>query len=87
MASISLQAYHKTCSFDLAEWHDFPISTNVSVKLGSIGHFTGPGYENSFEIAFAPDVVIDDQGWSTAHHMVDRMWNRYVSSSLLSISS
>ncbi|KAJ7854212.1 hypothetical protein B0H14DRAFT_2756948 [Mycena olivaceomarginata] len=75
--SISLQAYHNACCFHLAQLHYFPISTNVSVKLGSIRHFTGAEYENSFEFAFTSECVVDDRSWSTEDHMIDRMWNQY----------
>ncbi|KAJ6532490.1 hypothetical protein B0H19DRAFT_450062 [Mycena capillaripes] len=76
IASISLQAYHKICYLHLARWHTFQISTNVLVKPGSIRHFIRPEYETSFEIAFAPKIVVDDRGWLTEDPMVDRMWNR-----------
>ncbi|KAJ6526353.1 hypothetical protein B0H19DRAFT_1084456 [Mycena capillaripes] len=56
--------------------HYFPISTNVSVKLGSIRHFTGAEYENSFEFAFTSKCVVDDRRWSTEDHIIDRMWNQ-----------
>lgn len=83
--SISLQAYHNACYFHLAQLHYFPISTNVSVKLGSIRHFTGAEYENSFEFAFTSEFVVDDRSWSTEDHMIDRKWNQYVPSYLLNI--
>ncbi|KAJ7037217.1 hypothetical protein C8F04DRAFT_1331610 [Mycena alexandri] len=74
--SISLQAYHNACYFHLAQLHYFPISTNVSVKLASIRHFTGAEYENSSEFAFMSECGIDDRSWSTEDHMIDQMWNR-----------
>ncbi|KAJ6545257.1 hypothetical protein B0H19DRAFT_1075599 [Mycena capillaripes] len=76
IASISLQAYHSICDFHLAWWHQFPISTNVSVQLGSIRHFTGLEYESSFEIAFAPECVVDDRGWSTEDAIIENYWNQ-----------
>ncbi|KAJ6532504.1 hypothetical protein B0H19DRAFT_450143 [Mycena capillaripes] len=76
MTSISLPAYHNICFFHLAQLHDFLISTNDSVQLGSIRHSPGPEYKNSFEIAFAPDFVTCDGGWETEDPMIDQMWNR-----------
>ncbi|KAJ6532616.1 hypothetical protein B0H19DRAFT_451306 [Mycena capillaripes] len=87
LASISLQAYHDICYFHLAQQQFFPISTNDSVQLESIRHFPDREYKTSFEIASAPDVLVYDRVWETEDHMVDNMWNRYVPSYLLNISS
>ncbi|KAJ6532506.1 hypothetical protein B0H19DRAFT_1383914 [Mycena capillaripes] len=76
MASISLQGYHEICFVHLAQQQYFAIFTNDSVQLGSVHHFPGLEYKNSFEIAFAPDVVVYDGGWETEDHMVDQMWNQ-----------
>ncbi|KAJ7464888.1 hypothetical protein B0H11DRAFT_2240316 [Mycena galericulata] len=53
-----------------------PISTNVSVKLGSLRHFTGAEYENSFEFAFTSECVVVDRSWSTEDHIIDQMRNQ-----------
>ncbi|KAJ6532573.1 hypothetical protein B0H19DRAFT_1241902 [Mycena capillaripes] len=76
MASLLLQAYQYICYFHLAQLHTFSISTNDSVQLGSIRHFTGLEYKNSLEIAFASDVMVDDGGWSTEDVIIENYWNR-----------
>ncbi|KAJ6543016.1 hypothetical protein B0H19DRAFT_1268193 [Mycena capillaripes] len=78
IASISLQTYYHICYLLLAQAHVLPISTNVSVKLGSIRHFPSPEYEHSFEIAIAPSHVVNDRGWSTEDLNIDDQWNPWV---------
>ncbi|KAJ7803847.1 hypothetical protein B0H14DRAFT_2612994 [Mycena olivaceomarginata] len=48
---MSLELYHDVCYWCLCLWHQFPISTNVSVELGTIRRLSGAEYEGSFDIA------------------------------------
>ncbi|KAJ6534288.1 hypothetical protein B0H19DRAFT_1323887 [Mycena capillaripes] len=55
--SMSLQHYHSICYWHLNRSYHLLISTNISVNLGTIRHFSGPEYESSFEIAFTTDWI------------------------------
>lgn len=50
---------------------------NVSVKLGSIRHSSGPEYESCLEVAWA-DCEIYDEGWSMQDPIIDSYWRPYV---------
>jgi hypothetical protein len=76
IASISLRDYHLICFLFLSQCQQPSVSSHVSVKLGSICHlYTGPTYENPFEIAFTPDSGVRDFGWSTMDPLVESLWN------------
>jgi hypothetical protein len=68
--SISLRDYHTICDWHIARLHSWPVSPNVSVKLGSIRYLSGPEYENSSEVT-SVDCRIYDYGWSTMDPIVD----------------
>jgi hypothetical protein len=61
---MSLKDYHEICGWYLCRQHYWSVATNVSVKLGSIRHSSGPEYESSLEVGLA-DYSIFDEGWST----------------------
>ncbi|KAJ7806613.1 hypothetical protein B0H14DRAFT_2875416, partial [Mycena olivaceomarginata] len=75
IVSISLQDYHSICYWHLYQSHRSLVSTNVPVKLGSIRHWSGLAYDNSFEIAFIPDCGVCDVGWSTRDPIIKKLWN------------
>jgi hypothetical protein len=80
ITSMSLQDYHQICYWHLFRWHTWSISTNVSVKLGSMHHFSGSEYDSSLEVAYW-DSRINDNGWSTMDSIIENCWHRYVQSS------
>ncbi|KAJ7835180.1 hypothetical protein B0H14DRAFT_2590446 [Mycena olivaceomarginata] len=71
---MSLQNYHKICCWHLFCWRNWSISTNTSVKLGSIRHFSGPEYENSLEVAYW-DCRILDHSWSMKDPIIEDYWH------------
>ncbi|KAJ7233590.1 hypothetical protein B0H12DRAFT_1143574 [Mycena haematopus] len=70
--SVLLEDYHGLCERFLSRPHSFLISTGVSIKLGSIRHFSSPIYESSFEIACVPDTSLYDSSWSAIHPIVEQ---------------
>jgi hypothetical protein len=68
---ISLRDYHEICDWHLFRGHHWSVSPNVSVKLGSIRHSSGPEYESSLEVA-SYDCIIDNSGWATMDPIVDK---------------
>jgi hypothetical protein len=68
--SMSLREYHDICSWHLCRPHYWSISTNVSVKLGSIRYSSGSEYEGFLEVA-SHDCSIDDAGWATMDPLVE----------------
>jgi hypothetical protein len=70
LMSMSLQDYHKICYLHLGWGHSCSVTTNVSVKLGSIRYSSAPEYESSLEVASC-DCRINDQGWSTMDAIVE----------------
>ncbi|KAJ7679462.1 hypothetical protein DFH06DRAFT_1166668 [Mycena polygramma] len=71
----SLKIYHATCSDKPGRWQYFWISTSISAKLGSICHFPGTEYEESFEIGVVPGCQVNDSGWSTRDPIVVDVYN------------
>jgi hypothetical protein len=70
ITSMSLQDYHEICYWHLGRERYWQMSTDGSVKLGSIRHRPGPEYANSFEVA-SGDCTINDDGWSTRNPIID----------------
>jgi hypothetical protein len=68
--SMSLREYHKICDLYLGHLRRWLVSSNVSVKLGSIRYSSRPEYENSSEVT-SVDCRIYDYGWSTMDPIVD----------------
>jgi hypothetical protein len=79
ITSTSLHDYHEICYWHLRRWKHWSVSSNVSVKLGSIRHWSGPEYESSLEVA-SSDCRIIDRGWATMDPIVDNYWHPYVPS-------
>jgi hypothetical protein len=70
ITSISLREYHKICDWYLGRQHSWSVTTNVSVKLGSIHYSSGPEYKSSLGVA-SSDCGIYDGGWSTIDPIVE----------------
>jgi hypothetical protein len=75
----SLRNYHEICHWHFGWRHYCPVSTNVSVKVGSVRRFPGLEYETSFEVA-STDCTLHDEGWSTMDPIVNDYWLPYVAS-------
>jgi hypothetical protein len=70
ITSMSLHDYHEICYWHPSRERYWPISTDESVKLGSIRHRSGPEYENSLEVA-SSECGIYDEGWGTMDPIVE----------------
>ncbi|KAJ7436878.1 hypothetical protein B0H11DRAFT_635978 [Mycena galericulata] len=68
IASMSLSDYHDICDLMFSQWHNFFMSTDMTVRLCSVRRFAGSEYKDSLEIAFLPDCATDDDGWTTTRH-------------------
>ncbi|KAJ7635415.1 hypothetical protein FB45DRAFT_1026298 [Roridomyces roridus] len=80
MRSISLEAYHDICSWDLPSRHWFTAPTGMHIQLGSIYYVPnlaaeGVKLDKAFLIAGIPGVDDIASFWYTADDHVDNYWN------------
>ncbi|KAJ7627099.1 hypothetical protein FB45DRAFT_1059923 [Roridomyces roridus] len=72
---MSVDTYHRVCSWYLSEDTWFTCPTNTSVKLGCIFHAAGQEIQQSFEVASFSDVKGVDLGWGTQDRIIPVHWN------------